>query len=103
MYRLATVIATALMVVLLIVGIVQDPAAFMAEAARIPAAWASLALWLAVSLVLFWLATEVLSRLLFGKTLVQMRADGDSHFEQNLLCAGLITMAIILLVAQGGA
>lgn len=100
-YRIALGIGAALMVVLLIVGILQDPAAFLADAARIPQAWASLALWLAVSVLVFWLAAEVLTRLLIGKGLAQLRADGDPQFEQNLVLAGLITLAILLLVAQG--
>lgn len=100
-YRLLTILAAILMLGLLVLGVVQDPTAFVTEVARIPQAWASLSVWLAVSVVLFWLVTEGMSRLLFGKTLMQMRMDGDSHFEQNLLCAGIITLAIILLVARG--
>ncbi|MFN8473146.1 MAG: hypothetical protein U0822_13235 [Anaerolineae bacterium] len=100
-YRIALGIGAGLMIILLIVGILQDPAAFLADAARIPQAWASLALWLAVSVLVFWLAAEALTRLLVGKGLAQMRADGDPQFEQNLVLAGLITLAILLLVAQG--
>ena len=100
-YRLALGIGAALMILLLLVGILQDPNAFLADAARIPQAWASLALWLAVSVLVFWLAAEVLARLLVGKGLAQLREDGDQQFEQNLVLAGLITLAILLLVAQG--
>ncbi len=100
-YRLALGIGAALMIVLLLVGIFQDPNAFLADAARIPQAWASLALWLAVSVLVFWLAAEAMARLLIGKGLAQLREDGDQQFEQNLVLAGLITLAILLLVAQG--
>ena len=72
-YRIALGIGAGLMIVLLIVGILQDPAAFLADAARIPQAWASLALWLAVSVLVFWLAAEVLTRLLIGKGLSTKR------------------------------
>lgn len=102
-YRLSVLIGAVLLLILFAFGVAQDPGAFVTEVARIPQAWALLAVWLAVSVVLFWLVTEALSRLLFGKTLLQMRQDGDTRFEQNLLCAGVIALAIILLVAQGRA
>lgn len=89
-----------LMFVFLIIGILQDPAAYWESVSRIPAAFANVFTWLLWTLGWWWFVIDLAAKRLLGKSLRELIDDRDPRFEQNLVVALVIALPILMLVAR---
>ncbi len=90
----------ALMLIFLVIGILQDPAAYWESISRIPAAFATVFTWLVFTLGWGWIVIDMAAKYLMGKSLREAIQDRNPQFEQNVVVALIIAIPLLMLVAR---
>lgn len=93
-------VLTVVVVLLMVVGIAQDPAGFGKTLLEVPVAFANAFIWVALTLLVVWLFVDLMAKHLIGKSLRELLNDRSQHFEENLVCALVIVIAIAFLIAK---
>ena len=93
-------VAVAIFTVLFLVGVAEDPAEFWNSVVRFPAAFASAATWLALTLGFIFLVVDVACRIFVHRSLSAVIEEPEPWFERGLVLVLFLAIPLCMQIVK---